>query len=164
MNNLVRLLLIAPVRRSEHLLFNLFEFRFFRDSERGVALPFGSLRFLSLSILVPYVLAAELIFFRTHRFFVKAKEKVVALVALREESNSLFIASIGVAREYRRLGVAMLVLRYAERLAAVSGKEWLELSVLKGNVPAQRLYAKVGFTLEKAGRWSFILRKKVVSS
>jgi ribosomal protein S18 acetylase RimI-like enzyme len=161
MNNLVRLLRIAPVRKSEHLLFNLFEFRFFRDSERGVALPFGSLRFLSLSILVSYVLEAELIFFRTHRFFVKARENVVSLVALREESNSLFIASIGVAKEYRRLGVATIALRYTERLAARLGKEWLELSVLKGNVPAQRLYAKIGFTRKKVGRWSFILRKKV---
>lgn len=161
MHDFVRLLQIAPVRRTEHLLFNLLEFRFFRNSERGVALPFGGLRFLFRFAWAPYVLAAEVIFFRTHQFFFKVRENVVGLVALREESDCLFIVSLGVAKEFRRLGVATLALRYAERLAARLGREWLELSVLKKNVPAQRLYAKVGFTLKKVGRWSFILKKRV---
>jgi len=164
MNGLVRLLWIAPVRRSEHFLFNLLEFRFFRDSERGVALPFGGLRFLSRFVWVPYVLAAEVIFFRTQRFFLKVKENVVGLVVFREESDRLFIVSLSVAKEYRRLGIATYFLCCAERLAARLGKGWLELSVLKGNVPAQRLYAKFGFRWKMTGRGSFILRKKVVLS
>jgi ribosomal protein S18 acetylase RimI-like enzyme len=40
------------------------------------------------------------------------------------------------------------------------GKEWLELTVLKGNSPAQRLYVKFGFSAMKERRWSFIMKKQ----
>jgi ribosomal protein S18 acetylase RimI-like enzyme len=161
MSRLHQSLWIAPVRRVDHFYFNLLEFRFFRDSEGGVALPFGDLRFLAHLVIIPYIAAAEVIFFRAKRYFVKFGENVVGVVAFRQESDSLFIASLGVAEEYRRLGVATFTLHYAGRLAAELGKKWLRLSVVKMNSPAQRLYVKLGFTVMKERRWSFILRKHV---
>ena len=160
-NGFHRSLRIVPVRRSEHFFFNLLEFRFFRDSERGAAMPFGDHQFLYSLVTVPYVLVAELIFFRTERHFIRSGTTVAGVVAFRGEPDSLFIASLGVAKECRRFGIATYILRYAERLAVRLGKKWLELSVLKGNAPAQRLYVKLGFFAVKERHWSFIMRKQV---
>lgn len=112
-------------------------------------------------VTVPYVLIAQVIFFRAQRCFVKLHGHVVGVLVLRDKADDLFVVSLGVAREYRRIGVAVHVLRYSERLAAGLGKEWLELTVLKRNSPAQRLYVKFGFKVKKVGRWSLVLRKKV---
>jgi ribosomal protein S18 acetylase RimI-like enzyme len=161
MKSLHRSLRITPVKRSQHFFFNMIEFRFFKDSEQGVALPFGNSGFLTRLVAVPYVLAAEVIFFRARRYFVKLGESVVGVVVFREEPDNLLIGSLGVAKEYRRLGVATFVLRCAEQSAARLGKEWLELSVLKRNVPARRLYAEFGFRWRMTRKWSLILRKKV---
>jgi ribosomal protein S18 acetylase RimI-like enzyme len=143
------------------LCFNLLEFRFFRDSERGVALPFGNLGFFSIFAVTPYILVAELIFFRAKRYFVRLGENVVGIVVFREKPDSLLVSSLGVAKEYRRLGIATSILYYAERVARQLGKEWLELTVLKGNTPAQRLYVKFGFVAVKERKWSFIMRRKL---
>jgi ribosomal protein S18 acetylase RimI-like enzyme len=112
-------------------------------------------------VTVPYVLVAELIFFRAKRYFIRSGKTVTGVVTFREEPGSLFIGSLGVANECRRLGVATHALRYAERLAVQLDKRWLELSVLKGNAPAQRLYVKLGFSAVEEKRWSFIMRKRV---
>jgi ribosomal protein S18 acetylase RimI-like enzyme len=161
MNSLHRLLSIAPVRRSEHLSFNLLEFRFFRNSERGVALVLGNHWFLSMLVVVPYVLSMELIFFRARRYLVMLGKNVVGVVVFHEEPDSLLVATLGVAKPYRRLGVATYVLRRAEKLAVQLGKGWLELTVLKGNTPAQRLYVKSGFSAAKERRRSFVMKKQV---
>jgi ribosomal protein S18 acetylase RimI-like enzyme len=160
MENLRRLLSIAPAGRTEHLSFNLLEFRFFKNSEEGVALPFGDHWFLSILTVVPYILSMELIFFRAKRYFVTLGENVIGVVVFREKPGSLLVASLGVAKEYRRLGVATYVLRRAEKLAIQLGKQWLELTVLKGNTPAQRLYVKSGFSAVKEKRMSFIMKKQ----
>jgi len=163
MNNLHRLLWIAPARRSEYLSFNLFEFRFFRDSERGAALLFGNHWLFSMLVVIPYILSMKVILFKARRHFVMLEKNVVGVAAFHEKPDSLLVASLGVAKEYRRLGVATYVLRYAEKLAVRLGKEWLELTVLKGNTPAQRLYVKSGFSAAKERRWSFIMEKQVRS-
>jgi ribosomal protein S18 acetylase RimI-like enzyme len=110
---------------------------------------------------MPYILISQLILFRARRYFVKLKGNVVGVVVFHEEPDNLFIASLGVAKEYRRVGVATCILRYAESMAARLGKERLELGVLKRNTPAQRLYMKFGFSAVMERRWSFILRKRV---
>lgn len=160
MNDLHRLLSMAPARRSEHLSFNLLEFRFFRNSQIGAALPFGNHWFLSMLVVVPYILSMEMILFRAKRYFVMLGKNMVGVVAFHEEPDSLLVASLGVAKEYRRLGVATYVLRHAEKLTVRLGKEWLELTVLKRNIPAQRLYVKSGFSVVKERRWSFIMKKQ----
>jgi ribosomal protein S18 acetylase RimI-like enzyme len=149
------------VRKLEHLSLNLYEFRFFNSSERGTAMPFGNFKFLPPLIAVPYVVAAEVIFFRNKRFFVKLGNRVVGLLVLNHGPNALHISSLAVAPELRRLGIASCILRYTERMAKVSDEEYLELSVLKKNLPARRLYRKFGFSQKEERKRSFILVKRV---
>jgi len=154
---------VKPVRRLEHLSFNLISFRFFRNSEDGNRLSLGSLLLLSPLTVIPYILATEVMLFRRKRYFVKLKEQVVGILVLRDKSNALYISSLAVAPEYRRLGIAVYMLNYVDQVAKRLDKKWLELSVFKGNNAALRLYEKDGFTKKKEGRWSFILRREVKS-
>lgn len=123
----------------------------------------GSLLLLSPLAVIPYVLATEVMFFRRKRYFVRLKEHVVGILVLRDRFNALYVSSLAVAPEYRRLGIAIYMLNYADQVAKRLDKKWLELSVFKGNNAALRLYKKDGFTKKKEGRWSFILRKEVKS-
>jgi ribosomal protein S18 acetylase RimI-like enzyme len=163
MTNAARFIQVKPVERVQHFRFNLLEFYFFWKSERGKALPFGNNWILARLAIVPYILVAEVIFFRAKRYFAELGENVVGLVALREMPDCLFISSLGVGGEYRRFGIGTYLLTYGERVAVRLGKKWLELSVLKTNSPAQRLYAGFGFTMKTEKRWSFVLRKRVAS-
>jgi len=53
------------------------------------------------------------------------------------------------------------MLRFAEERARKEYKKWLELTVIKTNTPAQRLYAKLGFSFKKERKYSFVLKKRV---
>jgi GNAT superfamily N-acetyltransferase len=152
---------IEPVRRLEHLSLNLCEFRFFNSNKQGTAMPFGNSRFLPLLIPVPYILACEVISFRNQRFFVKLRNRVVGLLILNEKPDALRISSLAVAPEFRRLGIASYILSYAERIAEMLDKEFLELSVLKKNLPSRTLYRNSGFSQKEERKRSFILVRKV---
>jgi len=149
------------VRRLEHLSLNLCEFRFFNSNKQGTAMPFGNSRFLPLLIAVPYILACEVIFFRNQRFFVKLRNRVVGLLILNEKPDALRISSLAVAPEFRRLGIATYILAYAESKAEMLDKDFLELSVLKKNLPARTLYRNSGFSQKEERKRSFILVRKV---
>jgi hypothetical protein len=97
MNDLHRLFWMAPVGRSEHLSFNLLEFRFFRDSERGAALLFGNHWLFSMPVVIPYILSMEVILFKARRHFIMLKKSVVGVAAFHEKPDSLLVASLGVA-------------------------------------------------------------------
>lgn len=152
---------VVPVKRIWHLYFNLLEFRIFSDSQEGVAFPFGKPRLLYQLLIIPYALIAEIIFLEAKRYFIKAGRGVVGLAVFHEKQDSLFISSLGVAKEYRRLGIATYILECAETMAGRLGKKWLELSVLKRNTPAQRLYIKRGFSVSKKRKWSISMRKRI---
>lgn len=124
-------------------------------------MPFGRANIVSDLFVIPYVLLAEAIFFRAERFYIKMKEHVVGVIVLREKPDHLDIASLGVAAEYRHSGIATCALRFAEEAAARLCKKGLQLSVLKRNLPAQRLYFKFGFSPAKRMQWSLIMRKTV---
>ncbi|HVP26186.1 MAG TPA: GNAT family N-acetyltransferase [Candidatus Bathyarchaeia archaeon] len=124
-------------------------------------MPFGNSRLLASLIVVPYILIADVYFFRAARFFLMLKEQVVGVLAVREENETLFISSLAVAPEYRRQGIATHILNYVSKLAARLDKKWVDLSVLKSNVPAQRLYLKYGFVMHKEKKLSIILRKNI---
>jgi ribosomal protein S18 acetylase RimI-like enzyme len=79
---------------------------------------------------------------------------------MQEHHESLFVASLGVAKEYRRLGIGTCILGYVEAIARRMGKRWLEVDVLSKNAPAQRLYTKYGFTFAQSERIHYIVRGK----
>jgi ribosomal protein S18 acetylase RimI-like enzyme len=159
-----RLLKIVPARRSEHFTFNLYNFNFFRKSERGTAmLFFGNSGQLTLLIAVPYIVGCELAFFRKERYFVKLKKQVIGVFVLREESEALYLSSLGVAPEYRKHGIATFILSHCTEIARRMGKKWLELTVLKTNIPARQLYEGFGFLDEEEKKWSFVMRKNITN-
>lgn len=149
------------MKKSAHLLFNLLEFKFFNSSENGSAMPFRTSGLLAFLIVAPYVLSCEAIFFRKKRLFIKLKDHMAGTLVVHEESEALYIRSLAVAREFRRLGVATYILAYVERSAKRLGKKSVELSVLKSNFPAQRLYRRFGFAQKEEKRRSFVLAKRV---
>jgi len=156
---------IVPVRRLEHLMFNLCNFNFFRKSERGKAmLFFGNSRHFAMLIAVPYILGCELAFFGEARYFVKLKRQVVGVFVLREESDALYVGSLGVATEYRKHGIATFILSQCTQVAKRLGKEWLELTVLKTNITARRLYERFGFSNKEKRKWSFVMRIRTNSN
>jgi ribosomal protein S18 acetylase RimI-like enzyme len=156
---------IVPARRLEHLTFNLCNFNFFRKSERGKAmLFFGNSRKLAMLIAVPYILGCELAFFREKRYFVKLKKQTVGVFVLREEPDVLYVGSLGVAPEYRKHGIATFILSSCTQIAKRLGKKWLELTVLKTNIPARQLYERFGFLDKQERKWSFVMRKTIDSN
>jgi hypothetical protein len=90
MTDLRRLLKVEPLGRSQHLLFNLLEFRFFASSERGKALFFGNPRVLMPLITVPYILAAEIVHFRGRHFWVKMGMQKVGVLVLSAGHGAVY--------------------------------------------------------------------------
>jgi ribosomal protein S18 acetylase RimI-like enzyme len=158
----VDLLHFKQTTTKEHMLLNLFNFNFFRKSDGGEAIMFlGNNRFLIWLIAVPYVVSSELVFLRTTRFWVMLKDQVAGVLIVLEEPDSLYINNLAVAPEYREHGIGTAMLKNCIRIAKRLGKSRLELSVVKTNIPAIRLYEKIGFKVKKSRRWSLILTKKV---
>jgi ribosomal protein S18 acetylase RimI-like enzyme len=144
------------------LKFNLCNFNFFKKSDRGKAmLFFGNSSSMTPLICVPYVLGCELAFFREKRYFVKLKKQVVGVFVLREEPEALYVGSLGVASEYRKHGIATFILGHCSKVARRLGKKWLELTVLKTNIPARQLYGRFGFLEKEERKWSFVMRKSI---
>ena len=94
-------------------------------------------------------------------YSVKLETKIVGLWATQEHHESLLVASLGVAKEYRRLGIGTCILDYIETIAKHMGKRWLETLVLSKNIPAQRFYTKHGFTFTQSERIHRIMRKEI---
>jgi len=82
------------------------------------------------------------------------------LFAVEEHRQSLHVASLGVAKEYRRVGMGTYMLGYIEKIAEHMGKGLLEVDVLTKNIPAQRLYIKHGFTFTPGERTHGMMRGK----
>jgi len=145
----------------KRLQFLLLEYRFFRDSEEGSALPLNLPRLLSpLSLMFHIAKSHALVLLKLPCHFVKLETRIVGLFATQEHCESLLVASLGVAKEYRRLGIGICILSYIERLAKRMDKRWLEVDVLNKNIPAQRVYSKFGFTFIHSERMHYITRGK----
>ena len=143
------------------LMFDFQEFRFFWDSEKGGAMFFGNPRPLKPLIAIPYMLLAEVYNIRRKRFFVKLRDQIAAIFVLRARGDTLFISALAVSPDCRRLGLGFFILEWAEKLCLRMKIKWLQLSVLKGNIPAQRLYQKFGFKISAEGRFALKLRKRI---
>jgi len=112
-------------------------------------------------VVIPYVLFSELYFFRQRRYFFTLRKRIVAILALQEKPETLYISSLAVSPFHRKIGVATYMLNFASILAEKLGKKTLELSVLTVNTSALRLYLRSGFIKNKKRRRSIILRKNL---
>jgi GNAT superfamily N-acetyltransferase len=149
----------------KHLQFILLEYRFFKDSEEGSALPLNLPRVLApLSLALHIVESRALTLLRLPCYFVKLETRIVGLWAVQERHESLVVASIGVAKEYRGLGIGTCILSYIEAIAKHLSKRWLETLVLSRNIPAQRLYSKHGFAFIQVERMHCIMRKETCTA
>lgn len=63
--------------------------------------------------------------------------------------NSWYINTLGVVTEFRRQGMARLLLDYAAKRALQNGAQCLSLHVYENNIEAIKLYESCGFTKEK---------------
>ena len=149
-----QLLKIRAVERKEHFLFNFLCFFYFRRSEgRGVETsPFGAF------IVVPYVFFSEVYFFRSQRYFVIIGQRIVGLIVLEESTEAIFISVLASHPFNRRMGIASFMLDFATVMARKLGKTSLELSVLKKNKPALKLYSNFGFRVKEERRRSYVLQ------
>ncbi len=161
MGDIYRHLQVKSVERLEHFRFNVYNFYFFRNREGRSLVFFMSPQILSPPIIVPFILAMEIVLFRGRRYFFQYKEQTVGILALHEKSEALYVSILGVAPERRRHGIGTYMLNYASNMAKHLDKKWLEPSVSKMNPPALNLYKKLGFTMKKEKRWSYTLRKKI---
>jgi len=159
--NICKKLHFESVSGAKRLQFLLLEYCFFKDSEEGSALPLRLPWLLSPFSLMLYIVKTRaLILLRLPCYFVKLETKIVGLLAIQEQHESLRVASLGIAKEYRRLGIGTCILSCIETIAKHMGRRWLEVDVLGKNVPAQRLYAKYGFKLIQSERMLWIMRKQ----
>jgi GNAT superfamily N-acetyltransferase len=161
-SNICKKLRFEAAKGVKRLQFLLLEYRFFMDSDEGSALPLGLPWFLwPLSLTLHIIKSHALALLRLPCYFVKLETKTVGLWAIQEHRESLFVASLGVAEEYRRLGIGTCILGYIEGIAKRMGKRWLEVDVLTKNIPAQRLYAKCGFAFTQSEKMLCTMGKKV---
>lgn len=159
--DICRKLQFEVARRIRRLQFLLLEYRFFKDSEEGSSLPLNlPWPFFPLSLMLHIVKSRALVLLRLPCYFVKIDAKIVGLWAVQEQHESLLVASLGVAKGYRRLGIGTRILVHVEAVARHMGKRWLEVDVLRKNIPAQRLYTKYGFSFIQGGRIHYIMRGK----
>jgi ribosomal protein S18 acetylase RimI-like enzyme len=150
---------IRSVRIREHFLFNFLNFLYFRRAD-GVRFLMEGGSF-AIFFVIPYVAFSEVYFFRQWRYFIVLEHRVVGVLALRAETRTLYISSLAVSPDCRRVGIATYALNHAAVIARKLGKEAVELAVLKKNTPAVRLYERRGYRTEEERRRSFILRKQI---
>ena len=162
MKNISKKLRIESASKRQFLTLSFLQFRFFWDSENGTAIIFRrNPRWLVPFITIPYTLGWAVYNHGARGYFVKLGEQIVAVFTLSMKHESMIISSLGVSPEYRRLGVGLFILAEVEKLCRKMNVEWLELSVLKGNMPARRLYERFGFFVVREKRWSYILKKRI---
>lgn len=154
---------VKPVRGRQHLLFNLLNFLYFRKNGYDDRLSIES-HPPGLFVIIPYILFSEAYFFRQERYFAILKQQIVGVLALQQKVETLYIRSLAVSPFYRKIGLATYMLNYANTMAQQLHKSALELSVLKTNKPALKLYKKSGFSKKSERRRSFILRKDAKST
>jgi len=143
----------VTVRGIRRLQFLLLEHHFFKDSEEGSALPLKMpLPLFPLSLMLHIAKTRALNLLRLPCYFVKIKTKIVGLFAIQEHHEKLVIASLAVAKEYRRHEIGTYILGCIETTARRMGKKWLEVDVWRKNIPAQRLYRKYGFKFTQSER------------
>ncbi len=154
---------MEAIEKGKFLLFSFLEFRFFWNSPNGKAIPMllGNPAWVAPLIAVPYMLAAVGYNFRGAKYFIREENEIAGTAILKARQDALIVHSLAVSPIKRKRGVGFFVLVQAEKLAKHMKLRWLELNVLKSNIPAQRLYSKFGFKIYAKRRLSLGLRKRV---
>lgn len=155
-----RFLRFRSVKKREHLYFNLLNYLYFRESAWRSSLLIIRPEQLTPITICPYLLFNEIYLFKARRYFVTLEGQIAGTVAIREWDDTLYISSLAVSPCCRRLKIGTHILDFATEIGREMRKRWLELSVVKQNFPAYRLYRKYGFKIRQEKRWSFIMRKE----
>ena len=149
------------VKKRDHLYFNLLNYLYFRDSDWRSSLLIIRPEQVTLITICPYLLFNEIYLFGARRYFVTLEEQIVGIVAFRERNETLYVSSLAVSPCCRRLKIGTHILDFTTEIGRKMRKRWLELSVVKQNFPAYRLYRKYGFKIRQERRWSFMMRKEI---
>jgi ribosomal protein S18 acetylase RimI-like enzyme len=72
-------------------------------------------------------------------------------------SRRAYLYSLRVMAPFQGLGIGTELLRQAEQLIKTHKLHYINIAVAKDNMPARRLYERVGYTIyaEDEGRWSY---------
>ena len=76
------------------------------------------------------------------------------------KANVMIIDSVEVDEKYRRRGIGAQLIERAIKLARKYGVDSIELNVNKDNIPAKKLYEKIGFKKTNKDYYRILLNKK----
>lgn len=71
--------------------------------------------------------------------------RIVGCAFLHVRDCSGYVFNVNVNRAYRRHGVGSLLMKHLEKVTLVKGRRWMGLQVDNSNLPAERLYSKLGY-------------------
>lgn len=74
-------------------------------------------------------------------------QMIAFIIAMHEADGTGHITTLGVAPEYRRRGLAFLLLEQAENAFLLRNVRMMRLEVRTNNFGAQQLYARAGYTV-----------------
>jgi ribosomal protein S18 acetylase RimI-like enzyme len=100
------------------------------------------------------VFGAELASGRLRAYVVRIGGEPVAVARISMGERDACLYAIGVAEEWRRKGIGMLITIVATRAGLALGKRIVWLSVEDGNDGARAMYEQLGYApLFRWGRW-----------
>jgi GNAT superfamily N-acetyltransferase len=71
--------------------------------------------------------------------------RIVGCAFLHVRDCSGYVFNVNVNRAYRRHGVGSMLMKHLEKVTLVRGRRWMGLQVDNNNMPAERLYLKLGY-------------------
>ncbi len=104
-----------PVGGIKRFQFLLLEYNFFNESEGSSALPLNiGWPFSPLALMVHIFKSHAFVLIRLPCYFTRLETRIVGLWATQEQGESLFVASLGVAKECRHLGIGTHILEHID--------------------------------------------------
>ncbi len=148
---------------SQRLAFAYYTFEFFRRSKYGNVLGLGNPSLLSRFGLLPWIFWSLIVTRRSSKYVFLYDKSPAGVIALLPKSDALYLSSVATSPSSRGRGIGSCILSFAEKAANKTGLKRLELTVMKVNTPAQRLYVRFGFAFKEESKYSFILKKEITA-
>lgn len=82
-------------------------------------------------------------------FVATINDEVAGYIIAWEFENSIHIGNLAVKKDYRRKGIATRLIQKIIEIAVKKHYRFVSLEVRKSNLPAIRLYEKMGFKLDR---------------